>query len=428
MTSIETPETPRQGLPQNEARFSIRRLTNKFGQAVLLTLISQVSSALGLLILQLMGPSEADLYSVGLQIGYIGLTSGILGVTYNVAVGRPGFRSWRAHEFGASALSVLVCVITLGSLIVGRPDEASYITLVVFGGFGLGGCALAVAGSQAVRLALLGNANWLAGIAIVPNLSILLSLLVAIFLEPGIALLLPVVVWMISCGALAIYLTTRRKSRDSDELEATLGRSSSERTHTLFLALSVLASAVVPTLAIAAVTQLPAGSAALIFIVGRIGTSLIGLGVNSVLMVRYNWNATQTTSARMYRVLILTGLAGVLIASALELANLSMASSYFVLSVSWIAMLVSGAIIGREVNAKRLTKVVAAKVIVDVVYALSAVGLLWIHPSVTGYFAVFMVSQAVTVLICSYGLRLRTVPWLSAAMIVCSFGLIAYGW
>ncbi|WP_251423037.1 hypothetical protein [Pseudarthrobacter sp. NCCP-2145] len=261
-----------------------------------------------------------------------------------------------------------------------------------------------------------------------PNLSILLSLLVAIFLEPGIALLLPVVVWMISCGALAIYLTTRRKSRDSDELEATLGRSSSERTHTLFLALSVLASAVVPTLAIAAVTQLPAGSAALIFIVGRIGTSLIGLGVNSVLMVRYNWNATQTTSARMYRVLILTGLAGVLIASALELANLSMASSYFVLSVSWIAMLVSGAIIGREVNAKRLTKVVAAKVIVDVVYALSAVGLLWIHPSVTGYFAVFMVSQAVTVLICSYGLRLRTVPWLSAAMIVCSFGLIAYGW
>ncbi|GKV72797.1 hypothetical protein NCCP2145_21780 [Pseudarthrobacter sp. NCCP-2145] len=277
-------------------------------------------------------------------------------------------------------------------------------------------------------MALLGNANWLAGIAIVPNLSILLSLLVAIFLEPGIALLLPVVVWMISCGALAIYLTTRRKSRDSDELEATLGRSSSERTHTLFLALSVLASAVVPTLAIAAVTQLPAGSAALIFIVGRIGTSLIGLGVNSVLMVRYNWNATQTTSARMYRVLILTGLAGVLIASALELANLSMASSYFVLSVSWIAMLVSGAIIGREVNAKRLTKVVAAKVIVDVVYALSAVGLLWIHPSVTGYFAVFMVSQAVTVLICSYGLRLRTVPWLSAAMIVCSFGLIAYGW
>jgi hypothetical protein len=44
-----------------------------------------------------------------------------------------------------------------------------------------------------------------------------------------------------------------------------------------------------PTFYITATTKLPAGSTTKLFIAARLGTAIVGLGVNSILMVQYNW-------------------------------------------------------------------------------------------------------------------------------------------
>ncbi|WP_354348716.1 hypothetical protein [Pseudarthrobacter sp. PvP090] len=297
--------------------------------------------------------------------------------------------------------------------------------------FALGGCALAVAGSYAVRLALSGSAASLAGIAIIPNIAILLGLLSSfIIADDTIAFVFPGAAWCVSCFGLAFWLSRHRRP-DALLLAGRTAEAegpSSEKSHTFFLAFGVLASALVPALAIASITQLPAGSAALIFIVSRIGTSIVGLGVNSVLMVKFNWNTSRSVNGTTYYVLLGAALVFISAAFATKVSLVDPGVSYIFVGLSWVSMLVAAAIIGREVNARRMTKTVATKVVVDVALALCAVGILWFNPSVSGYFGVFAVSQAVTILICAIGLRQNLVSILAAASIATALLSVVFGW
>ena len=408
----------------------IRRAIHKFGPALLLTLVSQVSSAAGLFVLQFLSARSADLYSVGIQVGYVALTSGVIGVTYNVALGRPAFNSWLSHSVLSCVLSISVGAATTLSVLKDQNPDDQLGTIALMATFALGGCALAVAGSRAVRLALNGKPKWLAGIAIVPNVAILVGLLFGFFMPDGTTSYLSGgVLWSISCFGLAFVLSRTGKLYEREVVDAPRVEAvSSQKRHTSFLAVGVLASALVPTLAIAAVTQLEAGSAALIFIVARIGTSVVGLGVNSILMVRYNWDSRTYVRPAVYCILLAAALAFILVAFVANLAAAAPAFSYVFIGLSWVCMLVAAAVIGREVNARRMTTTVAIKVVVDVVLALGAVGILWSHPSVTGYFGVFAMSQAVTVLICSIGLKHRAVSVLAAASMATALLSVVFGW
>jgi hypothetical protein len=271
----------------------------------------------------------------------------------------------------------------------------------------------------------------LAGISIFPNVAILLGFCLSHSVDTSEwSFILPAVLWLISCIALVIWLAPLSPTviTNAEQQNAHGDSKRSLGIHTASLGFGVLASAVVPSLAIAAVTGLSPGATAVIFLVSRIGTSIVGLGVNSILLVRYNWNVEHGSNSRVYELLVppalVFGVAGLILGQVSQ----QQPAAYTCVGLAWILMLVASALIGRESNARRQTNIIALKVGADVVLAVAAVSYLWSAATVTGYFGVFAVSQSVTVLIFAAGLRYRLIAIFAGAMLACSFGMILFGW
>src|SRR4051794_31775601 len=147
-----------------------QRLAGRFGAVIGLVLASQVLSAISTLVLPVLGLPTADLYAAATQIGLAAFTGIVVGIIYNLAIGRPGFRSWKRWSAAAAAFSVGLSLAQYGLLtrngfftVISQRDG-----LLVFAAFGLGGAALSAAGVVGVRRACLGSPRLLAGITVVP--------------------------------------------------------------------------------------------------------------------------------------------------------------------------------------------------------------------------------------------------------------------
>lgn len=397
--------------------------SGRVAPVMLTTLLSQGISAFALLSLPLLGAQLADGYSFAVQVGGSALASIALGVVYNLAIGRPGYSRWALWIVLASVFSVLLGVaaaIATPGYSLARGLAPSTAVLLIFS---VGGGALAAAGINAVRLACLGRPLPLAGVTIVPNLAMLLgSLYLALSDTASEAPLLPAVAWLVASILVALVLATVNRRSPSGPVVG----ETTEAAHVTSLSIGVVTAGVLPTFFMAALTQLPPGTASTAFLVGRIGTSVVGLTVNSVLLVRYRWDGAPRFDGRALH------WAAILAAALLVTSTLSFPAGvawlgYATSLAGWAVALVLGAIVVREANSRRQGRVLLVKSVVDLLVATAAAVVLALGPSFTGYFMAFAISQFVSTFICGLGLKLPRLVIASGIALLASTPLIIGG-
>lgn len=384
--------------------------------------LSQAMNALSIAALPfVLSPRWADAFALGLQVGTAALGGVVLGVVYNIALGRPGFDRWKTSGALAAVFSLLlgalvvVIAVTRGSSFVSL-GTAAFIPLVAFS---IGGAALAIGGTGGVRSAVHGRAVGLTTINIAPAAFFLASLFFvhALSWEPFV----PALIW--AAAAIVQIPIFWRRAPDWTVPEESGEQKGGVSTHGAALVVGVVASTVVPTLLITALSQLPAGSTSIAFLVTRIGTSVIGIGVNSILLVRYNWSSGSRNIEHMLRLIVLTASSVTIVALAFAVAQQALVTLVLV-AAGWIISLVGSALVLREVNARRMGKTIAAKVAIDVSVSLIGCLVLFEHPSVLGYLALLVLSQAITATVTSVSLHFRLIASVAGLMVVASVALL----
>ncbi|WP_125568014.1 hypothetical protein [Nocardioides baekrokdamisoli] len=389
------------------------------------TLASQGAAAAALAATPLLGLSTSDAYAIGLQIGNASLAGVVIGVVYLLAVGRPWFDQWRRWAVIAAGFSIALPLVVIGANAVSRhTSDSLFVRGEVALIFGLGGAALAIAGVGAVRMACQGSPMWLASLTIAPNVSMLIATLIAWRVDRSGLSLAPAIAWAATCGALATF-GSRSGARDASDGVAP--DADSQGLQATALAAGVITSSVFPSLYITAISGIRAGAATALFLVTKVGSSFVGITVNSVLLVRYNWASERRVTGRSS--LILTSAAAVAAGIALLLHTSGFrGASYGVAIVWWLCPLVAAPLILREVNARRMARTVMAKAAADMIVSAGTVAVLFAHPSFTGYLAAFAISQAVTMTVGGVGLRNRPLVAASLVLLVVSEILLVRGW
>ncbi|WP_419254473.1 hypothetical protein ACN2C6_03330 [Caulobacter sp. ErkDOM-YI] len=410
-------------------------LFSKFGPVLVATLASQAISATGLFILPFLGFEVSDVYSVAIQAGNGAFSGIVLGVIYSMAIGRPHFSHWNLFGRGSALFSLVLAVVATALIFRGSEENRllPWQIITIMSSFGLGGAFLALAGTTAVREACQGRPLLLAAITIAPNSGLTIAAAIsALFLRTSaLGSVAPALTWAILSGALLLLI----RHRPPAELE-TVGAeeavvSESMRNqllHAAALVIGVVTSTVLPTFFITATAQLPAGSTTTLFICARIGTALVSLGVNSILLVRYNWLLRSESNGLFPTIFMIAatacGAAAMFLARVLHLET---AGHGFVL-ISWLACLVASPLVMREVNARRLAKLVMIKALADLVLATCVAFMLTARPSASGYFAAYMISQCVTTFVCGCALRHRLLAVASLSTLATAASLLLAGW
>lgn len=412
----------------------LARLNSKTINVVAATGASQLIAALGIGMIPILGRDFRDVYAIGLQVGSVAVSGIALGVVYNLAIGRPGFDAWRVCKAFALAFStglaiVTILVLTLIDSI--QADNIGVLQSAVILVQGVGGGILALAAIDGVKWACHGVPAPLSAVSILPNVGVAICLPIVYLLadRSQVVYLAPSLGWLLAALATLCLFRKRQSafSRSGSETPKLKdGNDSSLFEHTVALVAGVAASSVLPTLMLAAVTQLGEGSASWVFVVSKVCASLIGLGVNSVLLARYNWEFAGWVPGRW--TLGISVVSGVLLGFAAFASRAQSFPAYFMIVSAWTLLLTVSALLLREVNARRVVRAISSKVIVDL--TLSSVGLilLMIRPSIAGYFAVLCLSQLATVLVCSLGIRQYALSWISAAGVPVCLYLIVNGW
>lgn len=427
MTGGVSPASDRAETPPTSLKSRALARVRRFGPVTAVTLVSQLVSAAVLLVLPQLGRSTADIYSLGIQTGYASIGGVVIGVVYNLAVGRPDFRHWKWSALAAFMFSVALGGITWAVVneTSGGGRYSSVNAVVVLGAFALGGGFLGISGTLAVRLACLGRPVPLVAATVFPAASLLIMV-------PGTGLLslpivVPAVVWCLVCAlGVLVFARLRLPTIDtSDAAPADSGRR--QLTHAVALAIGVITSSILPSVYLASLAQLPPGTTSVTFLVSRIGTAAVGLGVNSLLLATVNWRSGVPEVRRLPVVLVSLafGLGMVfVIVNPLDEGN---AVAFVALVLAWLALLIAGALTIRIANARRLVRAISIKVGVDLVLAGSAALYLLGHPAVGSYFAAFMLSQAVTTSVFGFALRRRGLAIVSLLAALVSIVIILEG-
>lgn len=396
----------------------------RFGTVAGLLALSQAVNALSLALMPLLlDPAWADSFALGLQVGTAAYGGVVLGVVYNIAIGRPDFRRWKRAAVLAGIFSIALGAITIGGTVaLGRGGDSIPLEgILVISVFAVGGAGLAVGGTGGVREACLNNPARLTMVNVAPAFALLFGLLATTWLH--LSPVLAAALWAVAAVGQIPWIWRRRAGAEVEPVEGALPepKSSGTRTssgsaggHAVSLAVGVIASTIIPTLYVTALTQLPAGSTALAFVIVRIATSIVGIGVNSLLLVRYNWKSNSRD---------IRGLVTILTAAAAATTALSVAFAFTwprtvalgVLVLGWVILLVCAAVSLRETNARRLSGSIAAKVAIDVSLSVLGCVFLFMFPSLDAYFGLLVLSQAITMLVTSAFFRFR---WATAFAVV----------
>jgi hypothetical protein len=408
--------------------------SRKYGTVVLLTFASQALSALNLSLLSFIGLKVSDLYSVAIQAGTSAYASFIVGVLYLLAVGRPNFKRWYVFAGIGSFFSI---ILAIGSayMIMGSRIGLSFSLLqiiLVFGSFAIGGAALSFSSTSAVRQACLGHPTVLVGITIFPNFCMLIATVVAVPFIHGNELFvcIPAIFWAGANLIQTAYVFITSRNNFDPRIQNNVEREGrvNELMHTAALVIGSVTSTFLPSMYIAATAKLASGATTVLYFGGRIGAAVIGLCVNSILMVRYNWkDRTPSESRASIQFMLITVTSGVIALVMKHAANLPYLG-YVIVLLAWMSSLVAAPLVMREANARRLAAALMGKSVFDLGVSVCVAYILYRMPSVTGYFSAYMASQCISTLFCGIGLGDRRLWQLSAIGLSVSLCLLLGGW
>jgi len=186
---------------------------------------------------------------------------------------------------------------------------------------------------------------------------------------------------------------------------------------------------VAPILLVSGATRLAAGTAIILFFVNRVVSFGLSVGINSMLLVRYNWGRSGVLPTRALAITTVAGASGVAGALMVHLGN----PDHFWLPMGLIVLasailVVVAAIVMREVNHRRMARTVTTKVVLDLILSAAGLGIYLARPTVSGFFGVVLVSQCITVLVCAVGLKENRWSGVAGLALVLSASLVLFGW
>lgn len=401
----------------------LRVFWKKYGPVLLATGASQFVMGVSTLLFWVLGPEGADVYTVGIQVGNLSFTGFVLGVVYLVVVGRPNFKHWNIAGLAAIVLSLIASIAGLAVVIVAGNTNNKTADMLAISFFGIGGAALAFQGLKYVRLACLGNPKKLAAATLVPNLALLFGLLaVSIFrLSGNWAIILPAMLWML--GAVVLLLDRKPAEAEYSESEI-VDENTGLSFHFAILIVGLFTSNFMPFIYMHTLSSLSDGTIAFGFLLIRITSSAIYLISSSVLLVRFNWIDNKVSKGRHEaKALAATTLLIIVCITFASLDQQSVALASAILALA-IGLFISSTLL-RELNFVKKNKPLLFKVAVDLIISSFAAYALFLNPSVLGLFAVYLISQVITIMISSWGLGFRKVSALSFFCLILSCGLLA---
>ena len=366
------------------------QIFKKVARVFSVSVASQGFAALSVLSIIVMDPASSDSYAIGLQIGTATFAGYSIGVVYNIAIGRPSFSHWGLSMLGALASTVVLAGIIGGAL--SAVGQSQSVDGYIIGVFAVGSAALGVAGVQAARLACAGQPLRLAMMTIPSNVALTLgSLFVwALNLDSN---WVPAALWAavaVGQAALGVRSYSAARTAQVTRLAPETGA------HASGLVLGSIVASVAPTLYLAAVSQLAAGVVSTLFVVWRVLNSVVNTGVSSLLLVAYSWSTRMKGAIPISSVLGCIGALPILVSILGHLAGWSPLLTYGVGLAGVLCYVVASALCMREANAQTMSRTILVKSIIDVFASTAAICLLFIHPSVMGFFAAYLVSQGVT--------------------------------
>jgi hypothetical protein len=394
----------------------------KYGPVLMATGASQLVMGVSTLLFWVLGPEGADVYTVGIQVGNLSFTGFVLGVVYLVVVGRPNFKHWNIAGLASIVLSLIASLAGLAVVISGNTNNKT-ADMIAISFFGIGGAALAFQGLNYVRLACLGNPKKLAAATLVPNLALLIGLVaVAIFrLTADWEIILPAMLWML--GAVVLLLDRKPAAGEYSESE-TVDEYSGLSSHFAILIVGLFTSNFMPFIYMQTLSSLSDGTIAFGFLLIRITSSAIYLISSSVLLVRFNWIDNKVSKGRHEaKALAATTLLIIVCITCASLHQESVALASAILALA-IGLFISSTLL-RELNFVKKNKPLLFKVAVDLLISSFAAYALFLNPSVLGLFAVYLISQVITIMISSWGLGFRKISALSFFCLILSCGLLA---
>lgn len=376
-----------------------------------------------LAILATSGTRSGDVIALGLQVGTASLATLVTSVVYLLAVGRPSFQAWRSSAFTVAGFSFALG----GMAVLLLPEtQTSVEGVAVPLLFSAGGGVLAAAGVYAVRLACEGRPAYLAALTVGPNLLALACLLptrVAFGEAPAV---LPGVGWFAGCvvAFVVVMRTTHSTPQAPSDTEAYVEAPGNWRLHLIGNSGSALVGAILPIVYVSAMTSLDPGVAAVTFAITRIGTSIVSLGVNSILMVRVNWKNEVPQTGRL--VTVAFALSAVL-AGACLFFDSSGDVALGLLVVAWVIAIVATPFVTRVAHAQRLGTAFAVKFAAELLVQVPATFVLWSMPSSVGYFAVNLSISAIAVSVIGYFNRSHAQCLLGVLAVALSWACLFHG-
>ncbi|WP_404480179.1 hypothetical protein [Novosphingobium sp. BL-52-GroH] len=409
------------------------KLVLRFGPTTAVLLLSQAVSALSLFMLPLLGLRVSDVYAIAVQTGtgpYNGL---VLGVIYLMVIGRPNFDRWKLVYFAVVAFAIVLTAYSLVSALKRSADHAlpmgqtAWIVLL----FGGGSIALGIASVRGVRQACLGRPWLLAGVTMGPNLGMALTTGALHFGFAGLAFapVLPAAAWSLVAFVIAVvFVALPLPVNNAAQNKHAPEPARNKFLHALGLVVGLVTSTILPIGFVTAAGNLSAGSATVLFLANRIGSAIVGVFVNAVLMVRINWEDTERLYGRYSFAFPLISNLMVLAAALWNHLGGQQTISYAIVALAWLSLTSSTPIVLREANVRRLGSVIMTKALIDL--AVSSLALLYFQrwPSATGYFGAAMISQSITCIVCGWAFHDRRLVGVSLPGLALAILLLIRGW
>jgi len=238
----------------------------------------------------------------------------------------------------------------------------------------------------------------------------------------------PAFAWS-SVAVLQGFLALRKVSRTEIVNLKTRDDSDGQlRIHLAGLVVGSVVASVAPTLYLTAIAQLASGVAGLVFVVWRLLSSVVNVGVNSLLLVAYNWASRPARLEKLASKIALIGpipIAAGIVSHALNAPDLI---AYVLLLVGLAFYLVASAMTVRSANANSESRAILTKALVDAALSAMAVVVLFLWPSVSGFFGAYLVSQGVTLAVLGYAKRDYLRGTAGSIAVALSIPLLLFGW
>lgn len=395
---------------------------------------SQICAFLGLLVLAKVGLGVSDFYSVVQQIGTAAHNGFVLSVVYGLIIGRPGFSRWGLLYFVACCISPLFGIVFYmqGEHVAEGMLHGSSVQNAILVLYSLGGAVLAFNGINSVRLACLGRAEFMAGVLFVPNALMAVASIVFFFSgDQRLLVVMPALAWVV--GNLAVVVKIRKALSaalvvENDRVEGTVSHKEDGRQtvlHGVGLAVGSIVGTVFPIYFLSAVKEVVSGGATALYFSNRIGGVLISNVVNSKLFVGYSWEKSSIGVNPIVVISCFISCVASLVSVVLFDLKINGAGP-FIYAVAWLFSLIGTPFLIAECNSRRKNIFIFIKSCLDLVFAFVSLWILRSHPSLVGYFCVFVISQAVTGVVCGIALGLFSIAGFSLLLLISSFWILFF--